>query len=161
MSASCAHPLLRFQSEKKLREAVRSTIAGMPGASMTAPQESFKVRSEGTQPTRQSTQYPSDVPAISSTKRDLINSAESTTHTIFGHIHCSSRTYVMLRQSSRQSTKDTKPSMRQQIFETSFWLKPSDWLIKCGVAYAVNLQVAKSSEAGWKASLKTFNVRFP
>jgi len=93
-------------------------------------------------------------------KREFISSVHSSVSTMFGDIHCHSKAYWISRQGQWDANGERSSTYRQQIFESSFLLAPSGWLVKCGLSYALNVQVAKIGQSGWQNLLKIFNVSF-
>lgn len=158
VSSSWANPLMRSQLERKLREAVQNTVDSLPEEQDLAGSEAVL---EGNEKSRIPIGAPSYSIASRPWKRECVARASSTLSTMFGQIHCSSQAYRILRQGYGSSVDKANSHQRTDyIVESSFWLVPSAWLVKFGVAYTVHVQVARSSHAGWNHVLKTFNVCF-
>lgn len=150
MSRLWSNPFLRSKLEGSLREAVQNTIGSMSEGSAT------ESRTEDTQMSATLLREP-DVTRRTA-KREVISDVDSTVSTMFGEIHCHSKASWILRQGQGDATGERSTTYRHQIFESSFWLVPSWWLVKCGLSYAVHVQVAKIGQTGWQNSLKAFNV---
>ncbi len=147
---------MRSQLERKLREAVRSTLDSLPEKQDLAGSET---ESAGGEKSRIPVGAPSCSTGSRPWKRECVARAGSTLSTIFGQIHCSSQAYRILRPGYGTSLdKANSHQRRDYIIESSFWLVPSAWLVKFGMAYAIHVQVARSSHAGWNHVLKSFNV---
>lgn len=156
VSSSWANPLMRAQLEKKLREAVESTLDSLPEKQDLAKSET---ELEGDEKSETPTGAPLYSAVSRPWKRKLVARAGSSLSSIFGQIHCSSQAYRILRSGYVTSlNKANSHQRRDYIVESSFWLVPSAWLVKFGIAYAVHVQVTRSSHAGWNHVLKSFNV---
>ena len=149
MSRLCSNPFLRSKLEGSLREAVQNTIGCMSEESATESR---------TEEPQVSATLPEPGVTRRTAKRKVTSDVDSTVSTMFGDIHCHSKAYWISRQGQWDATGERSTTYRQQIFESSFWLVPSWWLVKCGLSYAVNVQVAKVGQSGWQNSLKAFNV---
>jgi hypothetical protein len=156
VSSSWANPIMRSQLERKLREAVRSTLDSLPEKQDLAGSET---ESAGGEKSRIPVGAPSCSTGSRPWKRECVARAGSTLSSIFGQIHCSSQAYRILRPGYGTSLdKANSHQRREYVVESAFWLVPSAWLVKFGMAYAVHVQVARSSHAGWNHVLKSFNV---
>ena len=157
VSSSWANPLVRSHLERKLREVVQSTLDSLSEKEDLAWSETGPELDETTEIPTRVLPY---VQAPRPWKRINVARESSTLSTIFGQVHCSSQVYRVLRQGyGGPYDKAIGQQRKNYVVESSFWLVPSSWLAKCGMTYAVNVQIARSSHAGWNHVLKSFNVR--
>ena len=94
-SSSWVSPMVRSQLERQLREAVQSTLDSLPeNENLTGSETGSELNSEADTPTSLLLHSVGHRPW----KRVRVARANSTISTIFGQIHCSSKSYQLIHQ---------------------------------------------------------------